>query len=357
MRKPIAVFCDGWTYHRNCGREDAAKRSAIVMSGKFLIWSVTHDDVKAAQAGDLKTDLESPLVSLNRNSGSLANGSGLEPRPKAFVENAVAQLLRLLALNEDGDTDPVGMELRKNSAWATFLMIEDPRKSEHKLLQRLIAEMWACLPDWMHDKLSQSVVAGSKEGAAPVVFYWWPQQFLAGNSDVKLTPGVVVHDDQSADSTDHELQLAWRRWLWIYNTLQSLSGVLLVTRRGLDGRDYEVLTPRETAELTFASQDAATHAAWLEVLDSVVENVRAGSSKLADASVPPPDRVGFEYAHDKGEVIAEAELGWNGKRLVLVLEAQREYEETWKSLGWDVIVAEGDWVSLVLGRFSMEGNT
>lgn len=47
-RRPVAVFCDGWTYHKDCMREDALKRSAIVASGKFWTWSVTHQDVSAA---------------------------------------------------------------------------------------------------------------------------------------------------------------------------------------------------------------------------------------------------------------------------------------------------------------------
>ena len=50
-RRPMAVFCDGWMYHRNTVREDAQKRSALVASGRFWVWSVTSDDVKAALDG------------------------------------------------------------------------------------------------------------------------------------------------------------------------------------------------------------------------------------------------------------------------------------------------------------------
>ena len=49
----MAVFCDGWMYHRDTVREDAQKRSALVASGRFWVWSVTSDDVKAALDGDL----------------------------------------------------------------------------------------------------------------------------------------------------------------------------------------------------------------------------------------------------------------------------------------------------------------
>jgi DEAD/DEAH box helicase domain-containing protein len=63
-RRPIAVFCDGWEYHQHSIREDALKRSALVASGRFWIWSVTHEDVTRALSGDPTTDLESPLVAL-----------------------------------------------------------------------------------------------------------------------------------------------------------------------------------------------------------------------------------------------------------------------------------------------------
>jgi DEAD/DEAH box helicase domain-containing protein len=56
-RRPIAVFCDGWMYHRNTVREDAQKGSALVASGRFWVWSVTSDDVKAALDDGLRSDL------------------------------------------------------------------------------------------------------------------------------------------------------------------------------------------------------------------------------------------------------------------------------------------------------------
>ena len=63
-RRPIAVFCDGWAYHHSILREDARKRSALLASGKFWVWSVTHEDVKQALLGEDSTDMESPLLRL-----------------------------------------------------------------------------------------------------------------------------------------------------------------------------------------------------------------------------------------------------------------------------------------------------
>ncbi len=258
-RRPIAVFCDGWTYHRQILRADAAKRSAIVMSGKFWVWTVTHRDVKAAMEGDLKTDLESPLVSMNRNAGGRAKGTPIEQRPKAFVENSVVQFLRLLALKDAVDGDPVGTELRQNASWVTFLMLEDPKKAEYQRLVTEMTEIWNYLPDWMQDKPNPCLAAGSKDGSAPTLRYWFP-----GNTKAQLTPGVVIHDDAVTHLLDQELQLLWRRWVWLYNTVQSLPGVLLVTQRGMEGHDYDMMAPTNGTKVASGAQQAAIDVEWNE---------------------------------------------------------------------------------------------
>jgi DEAD/DEAH box helicase domain-containing protein len=56
-RRPIAVFCDGWAYHQKSTREDALKRSALIASGKFWVWSVTWEDVQTAMEGKAETIL------------------------------------------------------------------------------------------------------------------------------------------------------------------------------------------------------------------------------------------------------------------------------------------------------------
>ena len=42
---PIAVFLDGWQYHKDKVGDDIAKRMAIARSGRFSVWSLTYDDI------------------------------------------------------------------------------------------------------------------------------------------------------------------------------------------------------------------------------------------------------------------------------------------------------------------------
>jgi hypothetical protein len=48
-------------------------------------------------------------------------------------------------------------------------------------------------------------------------------------------------------------------------------------------------------------------------------------------------------------------LGWTGRNLVVILESQQEHEETWKSMGWDVVLAKDDWAPLVIARLTNGG--
>src|SRR5690606_35638343 len=100
-RRSIAVYADGWADHQNCLREDARKRSAVVASGRYWVWSVTWVDVEAALAGGLETDLDLQAGHARLDAGhplvaqaSLALGVPAADRN----ENAVAGLLRWLGM-------------------------------------------------------------------------------------------------------------------------------------------------------------------------------------------------------------------------------------------------------------------
>ena len=123
-RKPVAVFCDGWAYHKDCLRDDARKRSAIIASGRFWVWSVTHADVAAALNGSLETDLEPPLTALSRHDGSKAPSTVPRAETKAFTQHGVTRLLQWLGTGTGTDGGDRAVEaMQRNAAWLGFLMI------------------------------------------------------------------------------------------------------------------------------------------------------------------------------------------------------------------------------------------
>jgi DEAD/DEAH box helicase domain-containing protein len=345
IRRPIAVFCDGWAYHQSSLRDDARKRSALVASGRFWVWSVTHDDVKAALAGETITDLESPLTALNRHGGGQAPASVPRAEPQAFSRNAVAQLLKWLAHEAGDGGDPVVSQLKRNATWATFLMVPPPGTPEAEAVNAEMAAVVRTLPEWMQEVPKPSAPATSRDGAHPLVRFWWPAAFSRGAMDLPVTPGLIVLNETDAidETTQHG---RWRRWLALFNTFQSLPGLLLATDRGLEVGDYGGLAPAVVA--AHAEGPAATLGnAWVSAFQSAVEDVAGGLHRLADAGVDIPE-IGYEYADNEGVILAEAELAWPRSKVCVLLDSQTEFAGTWATLGWRAVPLSDGWAEVVL---------
>ena len=335
-RRPIAVFCDGWTYHREILADDARKRNALVASGRFWVWAITHSDVLAALAGETRTDLESPLTRMNRHSVPMP----VQADPAFFGLHAVSQLLYILAL----PADKAEAFLLRNATVLTARMIHHPTDPNGgAALNGAMTAFWgAHLPDWMHDFAEKSVWASSRDGAHPALHMQWPYSLAKGQDEDTLCPGVVLLDESKAEDAD-ALLLLWRYWLALFNVTQFLPGLLMTTARGLVKEDHEGLQPASVA----APGNVATveqGQAWAAVIDQAMELIRDGLIDLSAAGVAAPDEVGFELAPDGKNVTAEAELAWLSPKIVLLLEHQYEYQPEWEKQGWKVLLADEGWV-------------
>ena len=359
-RKPIAVFCDGWEHHQHSMREDALKRNALVASGRFWIWSVTHDDVTKALAGDQATDLESPLVAMTLHAGETATAVLPRAQQGAYTQNAVAQLLRFLATSTSSTEDPAANQLQRNAMWLNFLMI--PSNEQEKKWVNAGMSAWSSqLPEAMHAPGSSHAPCLSKNDLQPMVLAWWPLSYLQSHNGQQNSPGLVLIDD--SNSTDNKsLRLNWRRWLQLFNTLQTLSGFRMASLSGLQAKDldslYDVVTG--SAAATSAQPDqVALGQEWQDVISQSISSLTLGLKVLADAQLTPPI-VGYEIADARGQVVADSELAWPAKQLVILRDDQDDLTLIWEAAGWhiELLDADGlhigaqDWHSVVLAKLS-----
>jgi hypothetical protein len=162
----------------------------------------------------------------------------------------------------------------------------------------------------------------------------------------------VLNDEEPADEATRHTN--WRRWLHLYNTFQTLTGVLLVTTEGLRHHDYEMITPAVT-RAAGPHLTGATAQAWASVLNGVLLEVKAGMQKLMEADVPPPDEVGYEHTNDRGEVDAEAEAAWLAAQVVVLTEAQAEFASIWQAQGWTAVLAREGWEVAVQDKLNTAG--
>jgi DEAD/DEAH box helicase domain-containing protein len=150
----------------------------------------------------------------------------------------------------------------------------------------------------------------------------------------------VIYNEAHAhdEPTRH---LTWRRWLWLFNIYQTLPGVLLATQSGLEADDHAVLTI-VTAARPGTGAGAAHAAGWERVIEQAMSELGNSLRALMDAGFPAPDEIGYEL-QQAGEVVAEAELAWTGRKLALLMPAHKDGQVVWKAHGWKTVVAEGEW--------------
>ncbi|WP_445145257.1 DUF1998 domain-containing protein [Dyella sp. Tek66A03] len=342
-RRPIAVFADGWAYHRDCLREDARKRSALVASGRYWVWSVTWDDVAAALSGSVSSDVDVVALHRRADTDTLAKHAmdSLGVAPPATPENAVASLLRWLAVSNNAELPDLGLARQQRQAAVLVCRLTVPSNNvEHALAKATVERLSAALPEGMNTAPTGASNALSARADGPVVASLaWPSGYMTG--DFSAGYGVVqLHSLRAADAL--ALKSAWQQWLVLFNHLQVLPNLFLVEDEGIVHGDYLDLAKQRTV-----SASDAEDSVWAQVVASTLESMRAGLESLRAQNVEPPDQVGFEW-ESGGEVVAEAELIWESARVVVLMASQVEQLERWKAQAWKVVLGDDpEWASHV----------
>jgi DEAD/DEAH box helicase domain-containing protein len=353
-RRPIAVFCDGWAFHQAITREDAKKRNALVASGRFWVWSVTWEDVQCAIAEKVTSDLAGSLAELFFQGVPSAWETNMDER--ILQLHSVAGLVRWLATATSDSLDGYSKRMACHAAAVAFKMIPHPNKPELESMRLTLSRFWSGLRHLPYDTPQRLLAfSGNVNERGVLVRYQWPQEMVQlfmspEESRMTASPGFIVLDE-SAFENEMERHRAWRRWLWLFNMFQTLPGVLLATRTGLDHEDYRDAAPVRRLEAD-AGGGALAHAeGWGRVLGEVLQSISAQLQSLRDAGVPAPDEVGYEIAAGT-EVIAEAELAWTRDKVVLLMEHHLEFRQVWEREGWKTCVASGPWVDELLRKLT-----
>lgn len=336
-RKPVAVFCDGWTFHRNSANEDARKRSALVSSGKFLVWSLTWEDVQASIEASTagKLSISEHLAPMCFNAPDM-----LPPVLRAVYQESlwkqqpVAILLRLLA-----DPDCAG-RLSRHAGATAFRMVPNHGTPEGAEAREELMAFWKT-PELPEIERPDGTACGNTNSDSVSLRYWWPKALTNAQTSVPISPGLIIYDDATEES-DPEKHRAWQRWLWFFNIFQTLPGFLMATQTGIRNGDYAMLNFSTPGTQSPDTHGAAKSAAWEAIWNQVIHSLWDGLASLIQAGAEPPDEVGFELS-DGGDVVAEAELAWRGFHVVLLMPQQADYVAIWHSRGWKAVIAQGDW--------------
>lgn len=357
-QKPVAVFTDGFTFHKDNVADDFLKRMALIQSGKYRVWSLSYNDVQDVfrSQGDYKTNtwLYDKLPGGSRMYMSYVkamNGQALIPTKKSPFELLVEYLSR-----------PNGEELFAVHAKAFAFSLLDYTLIDNKSAYDAQTEVWQSAYRSM-DSLRRVYPYGKA-----IYGMWEPRQTLGNmwvysmlsmdDRDKKMDAPIrvlaILNDSDSR--TDH-YNKDWNGFLSFFNNMQFLPDALFMTRKGIRQSVYTALSPDDNMSIDIDSTPDLTVDAdmsgWKDICDYLDDMEKVWAAEMMKNKVPAPDEVGYELESSKnGVVIGEASMAWTKERVAFLLPQQEEYSEVFKRAGWTVLLTTE---KLMIDKFGGEG--
>ena len=348
---PVAVFTDGFEFHRDATDADSVKRMALVRAG-LLVWSLTWHDLEFVfgQSPDVPDLLGSvqasdAMASVQRKLDARWETTGLRSR--------LAEPTLMLLVNYLRAPAPTRW---KQAVFTALFGLFDQQQMLSEALRASFDHASDALPGQVREAFGDLpkpiAVAGIGTwiGTAPAFFDLFTALPLAavpqGDADAAAVV-VHLHDDQ-ASRQNHGYRRIWNRVLRLFTLLQFLPGAWWTTRTGVERGIYpefpppaESLAPPQPASgLSAEDWEGATELADSEVHDLLGE--------LFGRGAPPPE-VGFELVGAEGAVLAEAELGWPAHRIAVLLANQQADVAAFEAAGWQAFMTGGDDLVEALG--------
>ena len=332
---PIAIFVDGWQYHQDNLPDDARKRSTLMLSDDYRVWSVTYEDIKSAEESNPGTDLNDPLEFLSSESGKKIPNDRVPTLHTNFVRfNAVAQLIELL---NHSDSDPLTSLKESGQHLLIRTVLKNSEVTDQ--IKKDSSAVCSLIPDWLIDSDQTVYLHSSNSGGVQWTGRAVREFFILGNISSKKYPvaGALVLDDSDCERKSDHARVRWRRWLRLANLLQALSGIVLLTGSMVrSNKGLSVIQPKSEIPQTVSEK-------WNKILDDdlFLNRLKSGFLELANTDVPAPDKVGFEF--ESGDEYRAGEAVWNKERVVFLSQGQTEFASSWKENGYMTVEEIGNW--------------
>lgn len=290
--KPIVVFTDGFAYHEKRVNSDSAQRMAIAKSGKFIVWSLTWEDVNEFD----------------------------KSKPNYLFENFLLHQELNLKVTEKYFT-----EYKKYIDKTNFeLLLEIFRVDNYENFEKFsLGIIAACLKapielnsfiNLIPNSIKNDFDTSTKYFGQKIEKYQASLISFANFDDLKqnnLDKSVfIVNID---DNVEFDFAL-WAGILRVYNLVQFNKNSLFVTLKGLENELYDEidLLPNISKNI-----NKEWESVYEDVIDNTVKEFVKELSLSFDISIPS---VGEELVNSDGVIVAEAELLWDDYKIALVLE-------------------------------------
>jgi DEAD/DEAH box helicase domain-containing protein len=334
---PVAVFTDGFKYHKDIVADDTLKREAIRRSGNFVVWSLSYNDVQ----------------NVFKSEGN-------------YCTNSLDYLKMPSGLKIDEDIKRKRVEVlelkKQNSFELLLLYLTDPeveKKFEivsniigYSLMQRKLLTSQLDFIKW--NEVFSKIAAQTSftdhqfEQGKTLFGSWSPRssqpllKMLAGVDvrEVKKFPKpdvVAILEDRKdlrGDTYEEEWNGFWKFW----NVMQFLPHFVGVCEEGMANGAYSAL-PLPSIEQPIdqlENSDDEWQSLFKKELAYSDDEAKLFAEKAHEAGAPLPDEIGYEVSNAAGATIAAVEIAWIDKKVGYMTAEQLADRDELVKMGWTI---------------------
>ena len=342
---PVAVFTDGFEFHRDATDADSLKRMALIRAG-FLVWSLTWHDLEVAFDG--AADAPDFLSDAVAGDDMAAVQRSLDTRWETAVLRSRLRepALRLLVHYLD---KPEPVRWKQAVFTALFGLFDRQRMLNGSLRASFDRAVADALPGQVREAFAELAppVAVAGSGAwietAPAFFDLFLALPLAAveQGDPDAAAAVVHLRDDKASRESKDYRRTWNGVLRLFNLLQFLPGAWWTTRVGVQRDVYPEFAPAPESPAAPEPASGVPSEDWRDAVGLAASELHALLRELSARGAPVPE-VGFELIGSRGAVLAEAELGWPVEKVAVLLPDQEAHVAAFENAGWQVFTSSAD---------------
>lgn len=353
VKLPVAIFTDGFIYHKDKVADDTLKREAIRRSGRYYVWTLSWRDVQSVfqSQGDYATPTLAPEkmpsgAKMYQPTINAAGADALKPSKMSTFE----LLMRYLGL-EDSE------KLFEAQARAYSLSLLEPAKITNRL----------AFVDWndVIRKVNNQVHFTKDAYVQLETFFgtWIPRssdthfyaysgvRVSAMKADKNASIAVLALLDDRSDSRTDKYEEEWNGFWQFFNVMQFDKRFVAVCNTGLDAHAYVALPYIHTdtaAEDTSPAEGGGE--GWAEIREMLFDDETVSIANiLEEKGITTPDIVGYELINDSGEVIAEIDLAWISRKIGYMTEDRVSDREVAESADWKIFMTVEE-IEIVFGE-------
>ncbi len=336
--KPVAVFTDGFLYHKDIASDDTIKREAIRRSKSFHVWTLSFKDVQNvfAPQGDYYTETLAAETmpfgtTMYQNTIKQSHAEAINPAKLTSFE----LLLEYLKL-------PDAEAVFSAHARAYSLSLLDPEKMRNEPEYNICKSFVDAVNEQTHFTDLEYAFPGTLFGN------WVPR---SSNSHLTIHAGISAPELKASkavsvcavlkdepDSRTDKYEQEWNGFWRFFNVMQFAEKFMAVSSVGLNRMDYLAL-PLTIGSTETPAEPAASDA-WNEIKSMLFdEEAKSFVEAASTARVPAPneDDIGYEIEGENGEVIATVEIAWPSNKIGFMTEEQLVDLEKVEALGWKIL--------------------